>query len=125
MFFRKSHSKAVEKLGDTLYDVEHFRVWSDGKHLPHLHPGEPARVVKHVACVILKNGHVFMGEAVCNPKDSYNHKLGYEIAVGRALSEAVDSRAGDMPISMMADPLLKGRELRDACREALEALGEL
>lgn len=35
-------------------------------------------------CIIVRDGHIFVGEAVCSPEDTFSRKVGRELARGRA-----------------------------------------
>ena len=48
---------------------------------PHLRGG------KTEAIVILPDGNKVKGEAICSMKDSFNRKIGRDVAVGRALKK--------------------------------------
>ena len=83
MFFRPEHERWIgrlERFGRRVVEVEHFRI-------------KKARVFDHVAVVVATNfGQgdggscgCWVGEAKVGKLDCYSRKLGYRIAVGRAL----------------------------------------
>lgn len=68
------------------------------------------------AAVVMNDGALYLGEARCSPRDTWNRRRGFRIAVGRALAEA----ASDSPsfgcfalVALGDDPLELRRELSD------------
>jgi len=50
----------------------------------------------HTICVILRDGEMFSGTALCSPDDNFNYKIGKELAKDRALnsySKCMDRRS--------------------------------
>lgn len=35
-------------------------------------------------CILIRDGHIFCGEAVCSPEDTFSRKVGRQIAKSRA-----------------------------------------
>ena len=96
---KKGYAKHLEVLGDELYAVEHTR-------------GDNC----NAAVVILNDGRYYVGLSRCNPIDQYNHKLGHEIAVGRALFAATSLVPSDGKLWNPGDTPLTGRDLGKVCR---------
>ena len=103
---KKGYAKHVDKLGDQLYAVEHYRYDES-----------------NVAIVVLQDGRYFIGTARTSPKDNYCRKIGHEIAVGRALNWAITQ--SDAPSGILwSVEQLAGRELGKACREIADKEAE-
>ncbi len=123
---KPGYAKHLERLGDSIRDVEHFRTTYDVEPIP----GIPVRVMDipmNVAVVVLNDGACFIGEAKLNYQDTYNRKRGHEIAVGRALKKACGYSESNRHRSY--EPLFyvpgnrAGVALRDFCRKQLDQLG--
>jgi len=96
-------------------DIEHFR--TEAKSLNYFHGQLVADWnTVHVAVVVSKRGECFVGKAKCHERDNYNHKLGYRIAVGRALKAAAEGKP-----DFMVDLELEKKELFLAVRETYHA----
>ena len=105
---KKGYAKHLAQLGEDLYGLEHFK-------------GDKC----NVAVAILQNGQYFVGTAFLNPVDQYNHKLGHEIAVGRALFRAVYCINNDGILWEEGAEVPTGRELGKLCQKiAQDALEE-
>lgn len=100
--FRSQHLRWVRPIHKIIHDVEHFRRKREHGY-------------KHIAVVVLTNGECFVGTAEPSKRDPYIRKIGYIIAVGRALKKANLSYR-----DFKVDPSLKGLELRDAVAKILE-----
>lgn len=113
-FFKDSHKKAVLLLGDHLKDIEHFRTFD-----PSPHPERAGvMVASNTAVVVMDTGMCFVGKSYCAPHDVYNHSRGYEVALGRALSEAAYGHAHHSDW-LKVPSYLQGRDLRNAVKEKL------
>lgn len=130
---RKEFKRWLTRLDGQLWEIEHFKVyeygeatwsWPDAKDITNKWP------VGNCAVVVLKDGRAFVGKAMCSERDQYNHKRGFNMAVGRALKKAVVGRVVSnsadfmVPLSVpsptLEDPRgdapLGGVALRDYCR---------
>lgn len=118
------HNRWRRRLGPALKDIEHFR----GEYLPLMehcdgnghrdtHVGD-TRYALNVAAVVLHNGSVYFGVARQNYKDPYSRKIGFKIAVGRALKCAARE---DTIADTTVPKHLGGVELRDAVRNLIRA----
>lgn len=68
----------------------------------------------------------FVGTAWPNPRDQYNRKRGFSIAVGRAMAGAQEWIGGDNEaLDMHVPEGLTGRELYEAVKEAAIYVAEL
>lgn len=120
---RREFKPWIRRLNGVLFELEHFVNRPDG---PKTKP------VGNVAVVVLKDGRAFVGKSKCSDTDQWNHKRGFNIAVGRALKRAWQRVAIDMcidcyrpiePIENFTVPMngngapIGGVELRDYCRQ--------
>lgn len=117
-FFKDSHKKAITLLDDRLVDIEHFRTFD-----PSPHPERAGvMVASNTAVVVMEKGVCFVGKSYCAPHDIYNHSRGYEVALGRALSEAAFGHARHSNW-LKVPGYLRGKALRNAVKEKLTELG--
>ena len=74
----KSQQKSINKLGEGFSEILHFRV--------------PYALAKnklaHVAVVVMSDGSGYVGASYCGKNDEYRRKVGYHLAVARALKAA-------------------------------------
>lgn len=117
LFQKKALKRRLTALEDHLHDIEHFRLPSRLTP-PHKTPKDGLKF-DHYAVVVLRDGRAFQGQAICGRKDPYCRKMGYVIAVGRALRRASRQRYEHAPHDFEVRPLLEGVRLRDLCRGKL------
>lgn len=124
MLFRKQHLGYVNALGDNLHDVEHFRIHPDSPVGFNTNSRLNQNAPQNIAVVVLKSGACFVGHSLCSRSDQYNHKIGYDQSLLRALRRARWADGGrhgepGYEPDFMVDNELVGRDLRHACSEAI------
>lgn len=102
-----SARRLVTQLEDKLKDVEHWTVTD---------PKNP-RMRIHYAVAIQRDGKCGLGRAACASADQYDRKIGYRIAVGRALRQLALNT-----YPMEVDVELEGRDLYLAVRRQVDAI---
>lgn len=100
-----------------IHDIEHYRfkaivIPHDGWKYDELPKKE---TYLHCGVLIADDGDIYTGLALPSFYDQYNRKLGFAIAMGRALS----AYELHFSISSLELPLPKGVALRDVCRRVV------
>lgn len=119
---KPEHRWWLSRLGDDYLDTEYY-LSRPSDHGGAFLWGDKFLRAHGVAVVVLKDGSVYTGEAKCTTEDTWSRKVGYTMAVGRALKAAA-LRTPKWCVGKV-EAHLRGVELRDACRERLVMLKRL
>ena len=119
-FFKQSHHRAKEIIGDNLKDIEHFRTYDPNPAAVRENVDVETLYPSNTAVLVLNDGRCYVGKSYCSPKDRYNPSRGYEIALGRAMKEAgLCIQSGGYYSDFKVSSALCGRSLRDEVRKQL------
>lgn len=126
---KQEYNHFLDKLGDRLFDIEHYRHKYGSTFYKTLPSGDRQELNSernmNVAVAVMRDGRCYVGVAKQNYRDQYCRRIGHSTAVGRALKKAVDKPIGyEFAVDTMGDkPIVEGVKLRDYCRDRLRKMG--